>query len=99
MNDNDLISRRRVLARKKTMYGWSSGEEEVVSVEYIESIPPAKQPMSAVEYIHLSNRMLKEDYRAWDRLVVFEENDDADKALTWAKEWAKEHPREANDVG
>ena len=39
------------------MYGWSSGAEEVVSVEYIESIPPVKQPMSAVEYFKEKARM------------------------------------------
>lgn len=59
--------------------------------EKLKKLPCVSQEMSAVEYIHISNRMLKEDYRAWDRLIVFEGNDDVDKAITWAKEWAREH--------
>lgn len=55
-------------------------------------LPPVELPMLAVEYIHISNRMLDEDYQAWDRLKFFEENDDADKATAWVKEWAREHP-------
>lgn len=54
--------------------------------------PAVPQEMTAREYVHTSNRMLKEDYRAWDRLMVFEDNDDADKAIAWMEEWAREHP-------
>lgn len=60
--------------------------------EQLKKLPCVSQEMSAVEYIYISNRMLKGDYRAWDRLMVFEENDDANKAIAWMEEWAKEHP-------
>lgn len=70
----------------------------------VANISPAKvapvargDEMTAREYIYISNRMLKEDYRAWDRLMVFEENDDADKAIAWAKEWMREHPEERSE--
>lgn len=62
--------------------------------ELVDAIFPAELPVSAVEYIHISNRMLKEDYRAWYKLMVFEGNDNADKAIAWMKEWAREHPEE-----
>lgn len=108
MSDKDLVSRRRVLARKKTMYGWSSGEEEVVSVEYIESIPPVKQPMSAREFLTAYKRMCA-SYPETDCIgctLHTEYKDcmdapcewDIDKILPAVEQWAREHPEEVNNA-
>ena len=54
------------------------------------------QKMTAREYIDISYRMFREDDRAWDKLVVCEEND-PEKAIMMAKRWAREHPEERSD--
>lgn len=102
MSDKDLVSRRRVLARKKTMYGWSSGEEEVVSVEYIESIPPVKQPMSAVEFLIQWERMCQ-TVGGCQQCPVAPKGQcmglikrNPAEAVSIVEQWAREHP-EVND--
>lgn len=83
MSDKDLVFREEVLAKA---YHHPIDGGLIISAYDIEHIHAVKLPMSAAEYVHTSNRMLKEDYRAWDRLMVFEENDDADKAIAWMEE-------------
>lgn len=63
MNNNDLIRRGDVLARKEVMteefheHGASMRiSHSVVTVDNINAIPAAEQPMNAVEYERISRR-------------------------------------------
>ena len=84
---DELISLESVLKEIRRFKGYIDDDMiERFSIAF-KRLSPVEPPMLAVEYIHISNRMLKEDYRAWDRLMVFEENDDADRAIAWMNEW------------
>lgn len=98
MSDKDLIRRGEVEDILCNAYDGTIDEGALAYlISELKKIPAVPHEMSAREYVHTSNRMLKEDYRAWDRLMVFEENDDADKAIAWMEEWAREHPEERSE--
>lgn len=83
---------------KRTLENAYYGEATLGELlETLDEISPVESQMSAVEYIHISNRMLKEDYRAWYKLITFAGNNNTDKAIAWMKEWAREHPEEVNN--
>lgn len=53
--------------------------------------------MAAMEYVSITHRMLIEDNRAWDNLVVYESNGDCEKAVSFAESWVRHHPEERSE--
>lgn len=102
MSDDDMVSRKDVLNMAYLSVFVDNDGNEVDEPRYVidafdvERLPAAPQEMTAREYHNIANRMSATDIRAfklwWDMMRWLDF-----KALTFAQNWAREHPKEVEE--